>query len=182
MLQEKYNEASSWYEDKYVQGGWENNPYMKDELEAHKFWMRHGEVGRIISLGVGSGQDIPILNNPHPKTFVGYDFSEGMLANARAKFPDYTFKQADCREMIDDYCDILVSLFGVPNYIGLQKLLVHYHNFNAKHAFFVLYNENYDDGFGEEYYKYTYGELRLFLHMMEATIIPLNENYYIVKW
>ena len=182
MLQTKYDQAAEWYEQKYVEGGWENNPYMKDEYDAHKFWMANGELGKIISLGCGSGQDIEILGNLDPKTFVGYDFSEGMLTNARKKFPDYTFKQADCREMIDDYCDILVSLFGVPNYIGLQKLLVHYHNFNAKHAFFVLYNENYDDGFVEYCHKYSQEELSIALRYFNPIIQKLNDNYYIVKW
>ena len=182
MLQDKYNNASSWYENKYVEGGWKNNPYMKDEYDAHKFWMQNGEVGKIISLGVGSGQDIAILNNPHPKTFTGYDFSEGMLANAREKYPEYTFKQADCNKPIDDYCDILVSLFGVPNYIGLEKLMIHFLTFKAKHAFFVFYNETYDDGFGEDYYKYTQYQLKDQLQFMNATVSPLNENYYIVKW
>ena len=60
-LRKKYDEASKWYEEKYVSGGWENNPYMKDEYDAHKFWMNNGEVGKIVSLGVGSGQDIDIL-------------------------------------------------------------------------------------------------------------------------
>ena len=182
MLEEKYDEASQWYEGVYVKGGWENNSYMKDELDAHKFWMENGEVGKIISLGVGSGQDIAILNNPHPKTFTGYDFSAGMLANARDKYPEYTFKQEDCRKPIDDQCDILVSLFGCPNYIGLEKLMLHFFTFNAKHAFFVFYNETYDDGFGEKHYKYTQDELLDQLQFMNPVVQPLNENYYIVKW
>jgi ubiquinone/menaquinone biosynthesis C-methylase UbiE len=181
-LIKKYDEASEWYEQKYVEGGWENNPYMKDEYDAHKFWMANGEVGKIISLGVGSGQDIEILGKPDPKTFVGYDISAGMLANARKKFPDYTFKLFDCKQAIDDKCDILVSMFGTPNYIGLSVLLGHYQRFNAKHAFFVFYDENYDDGFGEYYHKYTREELNNLLKPFSPIIEKLNENYYIVKW
>jgi hypothetical protein len=182
MLQDKYNNAAQWYEEKYVAGGWENNPYMKDEYDAHQFWMANGELGSIISLGCGSGQDIKILGNPHPKTFTGYDFSEGMLANARSKFPDYKFELQDCKLPINDSCDILVSMFGAPNYIGLEKLLLHFFTFKAKHAFFVFYNETYDDGFGGDHYKYTLIELKDQLQFMNATVLPLNENYYIVEW
>ena len=181
-LKDKYNEASSWYEEKYVRGGWENNSYMKDEYGTHKFWMSNGEVGKIISLGVGSGQDIEILGNPDPKTFVGYDMSEGMLSNAREKFPDYNFILKDCGYKIEDSCDILVSMFGTPNYIGLSKLLEHYQNFNAKHVLFVFYNENYDDGFEEYYHKYTKEELEKVLCAFNPIIETLNDNYYIVKW
>lgn len=182
MLQDKYDDAAQWYEQKYVEGGWENNPYMKDEYDAHQFWTANGEVGKIISLGCGSGQDIEILGNPDPKTFVGYDFSEGMLANARNKFPAYTFIYQDCKLKIDNTCDILVSMFGTPNYIGLSTLLGHYRKFNAKHAFFVFYAEHYDDGFDESCYKYTKQELQAILKCFNPIIENLNDNYYIVKW
>lgn len=182
ILEQKYNEASTWYEEKYVDGGWENNIYMKDEKDAHDFWQAHGEVGKIISLGVGSGQDIEILGRPDPKTFIGYDISEGMLSNARKKFPEYTFKKHDCKVYIPEKCDIIVSMFGTPNYIGISTILDHYRKMNAKHAFLVLYDENYDDGFGEFYYKYTQKELETLLTPFKPIIQKLNENYYIVKW
>lgn len=182
MLQDKYDDAAQWYEQKYVDGGWENNPYMKDEYDAYQFWMANGELGKIISLGCGSGQDIEILGNPDPKTFTGYDFSDGMLANARKKFPDYKFINQDCKLKIHDSCDILVSMFGTPNYIGLSMLLAHYQRFNAKHAFFVFYNENYDDGFVDFCHRYTQGELKALLKSFNPIIQKLNDNYYIVKW
>lgn len=181
-LMKKYDEASEWYEQKYVSGGWENNHYMKDEYDAHKFWMENGEVGKIVSLGVGSGQDIEILGRPHPSTFVGYDISEGMLSNARKKFPEYIFKNADCSMYIPEKCDIIVSMFGTPNYIGLSTLLKHYIDMNAKHAFFIFYNEDYDDGFNESYHRYSYNELKNILHAFDPIIQKLNQNYYIVKW
>ena len=182
MLQTKYDQAADWYEQKYVEGGWENNPYMKDEYDAHKFWMANGELGKIISLGCGSGQDIEILGNPDPKTFVGYDFSEGMLTNARKKFPDYTFINQDCKLAIEDSCDILVSLFGTPNYIGLSTLMWHYERLGAKHAFFVFYSEDYDDGFVEYCHKYSQEELITVLRYFNPIVQKLNDNYYIVKW
>ncbi len=181
-LKDKYDEASEWYEQKYVEGGWETNPYMKDEYDAHKFWLKRKFPGKIISLGVGSGQDIPILNMPHPHYFVGYDISEGMLNNAKKKFPDYKFKLADCSKPINDECNVLVSMFGTPNYIGLPKLLNHYKAFNASHAFFVFYGEWYKDGFDENCYFYAKEQLQLELKEYNPIIEPLNENYYIVKW
>lgn len=181
-LKKKYNEASEWYEQKYVNGGWKHNHYMKDEYDAYKFWMSNRESGKIVSLGVGSGQDIEILGKPDPNMFVGYDISEGMLDNARAKFPNYIFKNADCNMYIPEKCDIIVSMFGTPNYIGISKLLDHYINMEAKHAFFIFYNEYYDDGFGEYTHKYSYDELKRCFLKFSPIIENLNENYYIVKW
>jgi trans-aconitate methyltransferase len=182
MIQDKYDAAAAWYEYKYVMGGWENNPYMKDEHDAYKFWQEHGEVGNIISIGVGSGQDIEILGNPDPKTFKGYDISSGMLENARKKFPTHEFIQADCEERLTGDCDILVSMFGAPNYIGISKLLQHYMDFNAKHAFFIIYNEHYDDGFDEYTHKYTQDQLKHYLAWFNPIVQKLNDDYYIVKW
>ena len=180
---EKYDDAAvEYYEQKYVAGGWENNPYMKDEFDAHKFWVKNKSVGKIISLGVGSGQDISILNNPSPNYFTGYDISKGMLDNAKDKFAEYEFVLADCKKNIENSCDILVSMFGTPNYIGLSKLLEHYQNFNASHAFFVFYAEWYDDGFGEYYHKYTKENLEKIMQAFNPIVEQLNENYYIVKW
>lgn len=181
-LKQKYDEASAWYEEKYVKGGWENNPYMKDEHDTHKFWLKKKSHGKIISLGIGSGQDIPILNMPNPSNFIGYDISEGMLNNARIKFPDYKFEIADCSKQIDNNCDVLVSIFGTPNYIGLPKLLEHYGAFKASHAFFIFYGEWYKDGFDENCFFYTKEELKYALKEFNPIIKPLNENYYIVKW
>ena len=181
-LRKKYNDASRWYEHKYVKGGWKKNHYMKDELDAYNFWMDNREDGKIISLGVGSGQDIEILGSPDPSNFVGYDISEGMLKNAMMKFQAYTFYLRDCNTKIEDSCDILVSMFGTPNYIGLEKLLEHYKNFNAKHAFFIFYDENYYDGIADGYHTYTIDDLRDRLSEFKPIVKKLNENYYIVKW
>ena len=105
-----------------------------------------------------------------------------MLANGRKKYPNYTLIEHDCTDLIDEKCDILVSMFGTPNYIGLSKLLAHYQHMKCKHAFFVFYNENYVDGIASKYHRYTQDELTRILHAFKPIVEPLNENYYIVKW
>tara|TARA_B100000085_G_scaffold91528_1_gene82730 strand:- start:6780 stop:7001 length:222 start_codon:yes stop_codon:yes gene_type:complete len=73
-------------------------------------------------------------------------------------------------------------MFGTPNYIGLEKLLEHYENFGAKHAFFIFYDENYNDGIGENYHRYTMDHLKDRLSEFNPIVNTLNENYYMVKW
>lgn len=173
--EQAYNDLALDYDEKYVDG--ENNPYMQDEIEAARHWKKFNKKGKIVSLGCGTGQDVSILGYPDPHYFIGYDISEGMLAKARLKHPDYTFIQADCSEPICDDADILVAMFGVPNYIGIDILADHIFFSGAKHGFCVFYNEHYVDGIVENYYRYTRSELETI-----GNVEPLGSNYYTVTW
>lgn len=184
-LAERYNELSKDYETKYVQG--DDNPYMYDEHVAAQHWKEANLQGKIVSLGVGSGQDIEILGYPDPKLFRGFDFSEGMLANAKQKFPDYEFWLHDCRVPIRDHhedADILVAMFGAANYLSLAQLKMQYDRLNCSKAFLVFYNEHYQDGISDEYYRYTKGTLMTLLRPFKPVIKDLwdGSNYYVVWW
>lgn len=181
-IDKAYDAAAVWYEEKYVNGGWENNIYMKDEKDAWQYWSMLNLSGKIVSLGCGSGQDIPILDMPNPNNFEGYDISQGMLDNAKIKFPDYSFTHHDCNKMIDTTADILVSIFGTANYLGIDTLLQHYNHMNCKHAFFVFYDENYVDGIIDTYYGYTKEQLEKAFEQFNPDVRKLNNNYYIVAW
>jgi hypothetical protein len=178
MVKEIYDAASKWYESMYIEGN--DNIYMKDEKAAAEYWKNNKRLGKIASLGVGSGQDISILGYPNPNYFTGYDISPGMLKNARVKFPDYNFVEHDCKTIINDDADILVSMFGTPNYIGIDGLLMHYITMKCSHAFFIFYNEPYNDGLVEDYKRYSYEHLKSCF--WNATVTKLNDNYIIVNW
>lgn len=184
-LAERYNDLSTDYEEKYVAGN--DNPYMYDEQMAASHWQEAGLKGRIVSLGVGSGQDIEILGYPDPKMFRGFDFSEGMLANAKKKFPDYEFWLHDCRVVIRDHhedADILVAMFGAANYLSLAQIKMQYDRLNCSKAFLVFYDENYNDGISDDYYRYTKGTLMTLLRPYKPVIKNLwdGSNYYVVWW
>lgn len=177
-VEQVYDKLALDYDEKYVDGN--DNPYMRDEYAAAELYKQQNLEGKIVSLGCGTGQDVSILGYPDPDLFVGYDISEGMLRKARLKHPEYQFIQHDCNQMTLSRCDILVSMFGTPNYIGHDKLMQHYHLTQAKHAFFVFYNENYVDGVVEKYYRYSTVQLERFF--IGANHYTLNENYYVVTW
>jgi len=174
-LEQAYDKLALDYDEKYVDG--DHNPYMQDELEAAQHWKKFNKKGKIVSLGCGTGQDVSILGYPNPNNFTGYDISEGMLSKARIKHPDYNFIQADCSELIPDRADILVSMFGVPNYIGIDMLTDHIGFFGATSGFCVFYNEHYVDGVVENYYRYTRAELEII-----GNVDTLGKNYYVVTW
>lgn len=178
-ISEKYDLISVDYDEKYVEG--DNNPYMHDERLAARHYRQLNKIGRIVSLGCGTGQDVQILGYPNPNYFTGYDISEGMLQKAVQKYPDYHFTKQDCSVNIDVKCDILVSIFGTPNYIGAEKLLEHYENMEASHAFFIFYAEHYNDGVIENYHKYTRDELRNYFGR-EPVPLEKGSNYYVVSW
>ena len=173
-----YDKLALDYDEKYVDGV--DNPYMNDEYVAAEIYKSQNLTGKIVSLGCGTGQDVSILGYPDPNDFVGFDISKGMLSKAMIKHPDYVFIEHDCNEMTNVKADILVSMFGTPNYIGIGKLWEHYKNIQAKHAFFVFYNQDYVDGVVEEYYRYSMAHLEEIF--IGANHYALNENYYVVTW
>lgn len=179
-----YDKLSKTYEEKYVAGGLDNK-YMIDEWHASEHFARSGITGNIVSLGVGSGQDIEILGHPHHEQFTGYDISKGMLENGRAKFSRYSLLMHDCTQMIPDKtADVLVSMFGAANYLGADKLIEHYEWLGCHAAFFVFYNETYDDDIYTEYHVYDRERLEVEFSRFGATVAPLfdGSNYYVVWW
>lgn len=183
-IKQIYDELSYDYETKYVDGI--SNCYKFDESAAAGHFKNANISGRIISLGVGSGQDIEILNYPDPTNFVGVDFSIGMIENGRRKFPNYTFGLHDCNLMLNSYgeFDILVSMFGTANYIGTAKLLNHYTALKCSKAFFVFYKEDYDDNLVKNYHRYSPTDLAVAFQKYNAHIMDLwkGSNYYVVWW
>ena len=184
---EIYNTLAADYEEKYVNG--EDNIFLRDEHLASFHWHMSDLHGDIVSLGVGSGQDIEILGRPDPANFRGFDISQGMLDNAIAKFPAYRFYLHDCRMQLtkdQDVADVLVSLFGAANYLGVNKLLEQYKRLNCTSAFFVFYNEEYEDGVidSDDYNLYSQSKLEDKFALFNPVVKPLeeNSNYYVVWW
>jgi ubiquinone/menaquinone biosynthesis C-methylase UbiE len=182
---EIYNTLAIDYEEKYVNG--DDNDYLRDERLASFHWHMSGLGGDIVSLGVGSGQDIEILGRPDPANFRGFDLSQGMLDNAIEKFPAYRFYLHDCRMQLtkdQDDADVLVSLFGAANYLGVNKLLEQYTRLNCSSAFFVFYHEEYVDGVIDTYNSYSKSKLEHKFNKFNPNVEPLekNSNYYVVWW
>lgn len=185
-LEKIYDELSVDYEEKYIQG--ENNPYMRDEVNALNMWLvANFPKGRIASLGVGSGQDIKITDNPNIQNFIGFDVSNKMMENGRKKYPGYQFVKHDCNEPIPEsfgQFDILVSMFGTANYIGVESLLMQYKHCGCRSAFFVFYAPIYDDGIVDECFMYSLLELEELFQEYNPKVcyLPENKNYIVVYW
>jgi hypothetical protein len=82
--------------------------------------------------------------------------------------------------------DVLVSLFGAANYLGVNKLLEQYKRLNCTSAFFVFYNEEYEDGVidSDDYNLYSKSKLEDKFALFNPVVKPLeeNSNYYVVWW
>jgi 2-polyprenyl-3-methyl-5-hydroxy-6-metoxy-1,4-benzoquinol methylase len=75
---------------------WANQP-SPDDLYARLsqfFWPQ----GRTVDIGCGSGRDVAWLN-AHGYPTVGYDASEGLIAEAAARYPQYVFGEATLPEL-----------------------------------------------------------------------------------
>lgn len=187
-----YDNLASSYDEKYVSGGLDN-PYMRDEFAARQHFIDAGLIGRgpIISLGSGTGQDVEIICFPHHEKYVGFDVSPEMTNRAREKFPGYRFQLHDCTKPIElEEHNIsfkpytLVCMFGAANYLGIDKLLEHYCHLKFRAAFFVFYNENYQDGIADDYHVYNKKQLTERFSQYPATVVPLfnGSNYNVVNW
>ena len=181
-----YDSIADTYDQKYVEG--EDNPYMEDEAYVADVWKKLDlPTGRILSLGCGTGQDVEILGYPDPEKYLGIDVSPKMLERARLKFgrDGYVFKLADvadleCPFMYRIDCDILVAMFGVPNYITLERLSELYEVVGAEHGFFVFYNEEYRDGISD-HYNFSIDQIRqTFKH--HNPFFEEFSNYVVCAW
>jgi 2-polyprenyl-3-methyl-5-hydroxy-6-metoxy-1,4-benzoquinol methylase len=75
---------------------WANQP-APDDLYARlsQYFRREGQT---VDIGCGSGRDVAWLN-AHGYPTVGYDASEGLIAEAAARYPQYAFSHATLPEL-----------------------------------------------------------------------------------
>ena len=77
---------------------WHGQPAPTD---LHALIRRYFTPGRTADIGCGSGREVAWLHaNGYPA--VGYDPSEGLLGEARARYPDLAFKSAALPELAGD--------------------------------------------------------------------------------
>jgi SAM-dependent methyltransferase len=99
---------------------------------------KFGHLGRVLSLGCGTGHDITMCHLGS-KGFLGVDVSRGMLDVARKNYPDYEFARRDARETSGIEADTVIGLFGILNYLGPETIRDILHGVSARKFFFVCY-------------------------------------------
>jgi 2-polyprenyl-3-methyl-5-hydroxy-6-metoxy-1,4-benzoquinol methylase len=88
---ETYTNGAAGYADE-----WANQPAPDDLYARLSQYFR--PQGRTVDIGCGSGRDVAWLNaNGYPT--VGYDASEGLIAEAALRYPQYAFGQATLPEL-----------------------------------------------------------------------------------
>lgn len=99
---------------------------------------RIAPLGRVLSLGCGTGHDITMCQL-EPKGFLGVDISPEMLVVANRNYPEHLFAEWDCREDVEASFDTVIGLFGIVNYVGPERVFEIVRQVGAKQFFFVLY-------------------------------------------
>jgi 2-polyprenyl-3-methyl-5-hydroxy-6-metoxy-1,4-benzoquinol methylase len=89
------------------------------EFEYFKGYLHDGQA--ILDLGCGNGRLLELLKNYKMK-YLGVDFSENLIREAQAKWPDKKFKIADILDLngIEEKFD-LISCIAVLHHIPSQK-------------------------------------------------------------
>jgi|694.fasta_scaffold85631_1 SAM-dependent methyltransferase len=81
---------------------------------------------RILDIGSGWGEIIPMVLEKPEREYVGLDFSEAMLAEVAKKYPQCRFLHGDISEISDQF-DVVMAL-EVCEHIVAHKILAFYRN------------------------------------------------------
>lgn len=82
------------------------------------------DEGRILDIGVGWGEIIPLLSGKKGRKYVGLDFSEAMIDQVRKKFPEVELIHGDISHLPGSF-DVIMAL-EVCEHIVAHKVMEFY--------------------------------------------------------
>ena len=138
-----YNELAGSYDKRYQ----EPIHIIEENIVLDKFY-RLDPARKVLSVGVGTGQDITALQLDN-EGFLGVDISYKMLQIARRNYPDYQFQEINAVDVKEEF-DTVVALFGVVNYLTLAKFIDVLSAVNASQCCIVSYNIGYKPAYLKE--------------------------------
>lgn len=113
-----YDEIAETYDESYI------DPVSLSEYRLLRRLIRRYLIpGSVIDLGTGTGLYLDL--GFRPASFLGIDFSAGMIAHAQSKFPEYKFLQGDFTNLPDE-----TTPFPFDNVISLNGPLSYPENMN----------------------------------------------------
>ena len=136
-LAETYNQIAPGFDSQYHEPiHYAEEWIINDHIAAMK------PLGRVLSAGCGTGHDITMCIL-EPEGFLGTDISEGMLAEARKKYPNYAFENKAIADPVEREFDTVLGIFGVVNYGGLEVVLERFKEVKATKLFLVMFAPSY---------------------------------------
>ena len=174
-----YNELAGTYDKRYQ----EPIHIIEENIVLDKFY-RLDPARKVLSVGVGTGQDITALQLDN-EGFLGVDISYKMLQVARRNYPDYQFQEINAVDVKEEF-DTVVALFGVVNYLTLAKFIDVLSAVNASQCCIVTYNIGYKPAYLKEYdiERYTKPEIELmfrensWLSDVEGLSYPYDSQHF----
>ena len=144
-----YNEVAPGYDAEY-----QVKKYRLDEERTAQLLREIEPSGFIICQGIGTGQDYEMID-PSPEDLVlGLDISEEMLKRAKEKFPLLQTQLWDCSNVYPANADVIVSLYGTINYVGLESFINQIRASGAKKFCGVMFSPEYLPPLAPEYVKH----------------------------
>lgn len=137
------------------------------------------ETGTIIEVGCATGYYYEILKYllDHEISYQGIDYSEAMVAEARRKYPEISFKVGDAMALPlkDNCCDILISggvLLHVPDY---KQAIAE--SARASRKWVIFHRSPMTSGETCYYKKKAYGVPCIEVHFGEAEFMSVCKSY-----
>lgn len=85
---------------------------------------------KIVDVGCGTGRHWEEMKKQNPAEIIGYDVSEGMLAQLNNKYPDaptHVLRGNRLTGMEDNSCDIIVSTMTMAHIENIEEALIEWH-------------------------------------------------------
>lgn len=138
-VKDTYNQIAASYDTRYK----DTIHFVEEEIIAGHI-PNIADNQKVLDIGCGTGNMITV-GQIKPDQYTGIDISDNMLQQAEKKYPDYTFAYHDARKPLIGNFDVILSIFGQANYMGIYDWVESIELNLAKGGAFlsVMYSDNY---------------------------------------
>lgn len=173
--EEIYDQIAKSYESDY------SDERVGKSVEAENFFiqelMPYQGLGTVLDCGCGTGMFLDLFNI-NVNDYTGIDISQKMLDIAKKKYPRNNFIKSDFLDFNGLY-DFVISLFAIPDCLGLQTISKSYEMLNKGGVFvstFINKEGSYKklhcmeaNNIDYNFESFTYTEIKSELHKMGFT-------------
>ena len=113
-IKDTYNKLAENYDSRYS-----STIHFVEEQIISSFLPEKGTFFKCLDIGCGTGNMITV-GEFEPDEYFGVDISKEMINVAKEKYENYRFEVGDIRDYKNLNADLVLSVFGQMNYMGIE--------------------------------------------------------------